>query len=157
MIASRHRGKKPPVRFELTTFCLRGRRINRFAKVAVAVRSTSFTTHAGKKTKQHTKKKKMVPQKSSQRGARTPDPGLIRPMLYQLSYPRRQWRCPIMRRLFFAPCGEANATHPPWRVEYSACGLVGYDACFTRRRSRVRSSACVASFLCCFAFCASPR
>ena len=27
--------KEPPVRFELTTFCLRGRRINRFAKVAV--------------------------------------------------------------------------------------------------------------------------
>ena len=28
----------------------------------------------------------------------------------------------------------------------SACGLVGYDACFTRRRSRVRSSACVYFF-----------
>ena len=32
------------------------------------------------------------------------------------------------------------------RTTYGACGLVGYDACFTRRRSRVRSSACVENF-----------
>ena len=33
------KGGEPPVRFELTTFCLRGRRINRFAKVAQEDRS----------------------------------------------------------------------------------------------------------------------
>ena len=47
-----------------------------FAVCAAAKRSTKCMTTL-----------KQFATKNAQRGARTPDPGLIRPMLYQLSYP----------------------------------------------------------------------
>ena len=150
---------EPPVRFELTTFCLRGRRINRFAKVALSSAALRHLTLTGvqqrpkyvvawsigvsipvpRACKARTLPIELMPQgkqysrrgsnprppahktgalplsywsrsvdvgrrnpwrgkphalqntkkckTNAQRGARTPDPGLIRPMLYQLSYP----------------------------------------------------------------------
>ena len=33
-----------------------------------------------------------------------------------------------------------RARIPVWALSYCTVGLVGYDACFTRRRSRVRTS-----------------
>ena len=36
-----------------------------------------------------------------------------------------------------------RARIPVWALSYCTVGLVGYDACFTRRRSRVRTSDCV--------------